>query len=174
MLSRRNFLKGALACTLLYPFGDALAAENEERILNMLNTHTGETLEIKYFANGAYDQGAIDRLNYLLRCHYTNEVKPVDVRLLDLLCSIKDRIGRTKQIRVISGYRSPSYNCLLRSEGHRVARASFHMKARAIDFTIPGVTNHDLSRLAKSFAAGGVGVYSAFVHIDTGPQRIWG
>lgn len=174
MLSRRNFLKGALACALLYPFGDVLAAESEERVLNMLNTHTGETLEVKYYANGAYDQQAIDRLNYLLRCHYTNEVKPVDVRLLDLLCDIKDRVGRDKQIRIISGYRSPSYNGLLRSEGHRVARGSFHMKARAIDFAIPGIANHDLSRLAKSFAAGGVGIYSAFVHIDTGPRRFWG
>ncbi len=174
MLNRRNFLKGALACMLLYPLGDAVASEKEERVLNILNTHTGESLDVKYFANGTYDQKAVDQLNYLLRCHYTNEIKPMDVRLLDILCDIKDRIGRDKQVQIISGYRSPSYNGLLRSEGHRVARGSFHMKGRAIDFTIPGIANHDLSRHARSFAAGGVGRYSAFVHIDTGPRRFWG
>lgn len=174
MLSRRSFLKGAMACALLYPFGDVLAAQREERLLSLLNTHTGESLEVKYFANGSYDQAAVDQLSYLLRCHYTNEVKPYDVKLLDLLCAIKERAGGDRQIKVISGYRSPAYNSQLRNSGHRVAKNSYHLKGRAIDFVIPGVGTGDLARMARSFSAGGVGRYSAFVHIDDGPRRSWG
>ena len=120
-----------------------------------------------------YDRDAIGRINNLLRCHYSNEIKPMDIRVLDLLCDIKDITGRNKEVYIISGYRSPAYNEYLRRTGRGVVKDSLHLQARAIDFRIPNVNNNKLAVLAKSFYTGGVGKYPDFVHIDTGRVRYW-
>jgi uncharacterized protein YcbK (DUF882 family) len=173
MITRRNFVKTFVACTTLYPFRNALAFRKNERILNLHNVHTGEKLNIKYYAFNNYDNDAIDQINYFLRCHYTNEVKEIDVEVIDLLCDIKDRIAKNKEIQIISGYRSQTYNDLLVNEGRHVSKNSLHIHGMAIDFTIDGITNRRISRIAKSFAAGGVGRYQDFVHIDVGRVRYW-
>ncbi|MEW6740452.1 MAG: DUF882 domain-containing protein [Nitrospirota bacterium] len=176
MISRRNFLKAVAAgIAAVYPFKNAMASQKTapEKTLNMYNTHTGESINIKYYASGIYDPDALNEINYLLRDHYTNEVKAIDVKTLDLLCDIKDIFGKGKQVKIISGYRSFEYNEYLRSLGRRVSKNSLHLQGIAIDFEIPGVSNHELYRIAKSFGAGGVGHYPEFVHIDTGRIRYW-
>lgn len=173
MVSRRGFLKAVAAGIAAYPFNKALAYQKTERVLNMYNTHTGESIDIKYYSSGIYDKDALDRINYLLRCHYTNEVEAMDVRVLDLLSGISAFFGKNKQVQIISGYRSPAYNQYLRSLGRRVSKNSLHIQGFAIDFTIPGTGNHEIVSAAKSFAAGGVGYYPEFVHIDSGRIRYW-
>lgn len=174
MISRRALLKTFLAAVTLRPARRALAApEPGDGFLSLYNIHTEETLATTYRVGGKYDPKALDAINRILRCHYSNEVKPVDVGVLDLLCGIKDRYGAEKRIHVISGYRSPAYNALLRKQGHRVAGGSFHLRGLAVDFALPGVRNHELFLAARSFAAGGVGNYPEFVHIDVGPIRFW-
>jgi uncharacterized protein YcbK (DUF882 family) len=98
---------------------------------------------------------------------------PIDIKVIDLLCDIKDRCGRNKEITIISGYRSSLYNGLLRRQGRNVSRNSLHLEGRAIDFTIEGVSKRKLVYIAKSFKAGGVGKYPEFVHIDVGDLRYW-
>ena len=149
MITRRSFVKTFIACTTLYPFRNALAFSKNERILKLNNIHTGEKLNIKYYAFNTYDTEAIDQINYFLRCHYTNEVKKIDVEVIDLLCDIKDRIDKSKEIQVISGYRSPVYNDLLVSEGRHVSKKSLHIQGMAIDFAIDGITNRRISRVAS-------------------------
>jgi uncharacterized protein YcbK (DUF882 family) len=178
MFSRREFLKTmAAGIAAVYPFKKAFASQKafseNEKTLNMYNTHTGESINIRYYASGIYDPDALNEINYLLRDHYTNEVKAIDVKALDLLCDIKDIIGKDKQVKIISGYRSFEYNEYLRSLGRRVSKNSLHLQGLAIDFEIPGVSNYELYRIAKSFRAGGVGHYPEFVHIDTGRMRFW-
>jgi uncharacterized protein YcbK (DUF882 family) len=178
MISRRNFLKTVAAgVAAVYPFKKAFASQKAfletEKTLNMYNTHTGESINIKYHGFGVYDSNALDRINHFLRCHYTNEVRAIDVKLLDLLCDIQSIFGNGTQIKIISGYRSLEYNEYLRSLGRRVSKNSLHLQGVAIDFEIPGVSNYELYRIAKSFGAGGVGLYSEFVHIDTGRVRYW-
>ncbi|MEW6108125.1 MAG: DUF882 domain-containing protein [Nitrospirota bacterium] len=173
MISRRNFIKAIAAATAFYPFRDVIASGEGQRSLNLCNIHTDERLDITYFYAGRYDYEALSKLNYLLRCHYTNEVRPIDINVLDLLCEIKERIDRNAQIQVISGYRSPEYNDYLASLGRHVSRNSYHMKGLALDFSIEGVSNNALSDIARSLASGGVGKYPEFVHIDVGPIRYW-
>ncbi|MDI6801659.1 MAG: DUF882 domain-containing protein [Thermodesulfovibrionales bacterium] len=173
MISRRSFLKVLAAGAAVYPFKNAMAAKKNEKILNLHNTHTGENLEIKYCISGAYDHEALNEINYFLRCHYANEIKTLDVKLLDLLSEIQNIAGKDKQAQIISGYRSVAYNEYLRGIGKGVSKNSLHLQGLAIDFTISGVSNHELFRIAKSFAAGGVGLYPEFVHIDTGRIRYW-
>lgn len=173
MISRRNFLKAVVAGMTVYPFKKVLASTNNERALRMYNIHTGESLDIKYYDSGIYDLKALKEINHLLRCHYTNEVKDIDPRVIDLLQSIREITGKNKRIEIISGYRSPLYNKYLIEKGRHVVRNSLHQQGLAIDFTIPGVGNERLSSIARSFAAGGVGKYPEFVHIDTGRVRNW-
>ncbi|MCL4537823.1 MAG: DUF882 domain-containing protein [Nitrospirae bacterium] len=173
MISRRGFIKAIAAGMAILPFKKALASSKTERMLNLHNTHTGESVNIKYYDSGIYDPDALNEINYLLRDHYTNEVKAIDVKALDLLCNIKDIFGKDKQVKIISGYRSFEYNEYLRSLGRRVSKNSLHLHGLAIDFVIPGVSNYELFRIAKSFGVGGVGHYPEFVHIDTGRIRYW-
>ncbi len=173
MVTRRNFIK-VLALVALFGYtGDLIAFEEKERVLDLYNIHTGERLNVQYYSSGLYDQKAIDEINRLLRCHYSNEIKPVDIEVIDLLCGVKNSVGSGEEVHIISGYRSPAYNEYLRSCGRGVVKDSLHLQGRAIDFCIPNVSNNRLSALAKSFFAGGVGTYPGFVHIDNGRMRYW-
>jgi uncharacterized protein YcbK (DUF882 family) len=175
VISRRRFLKTALAASAVLPFRarTARATEKTERTLNLYNVHTQESLDICYFNDGRYDYEALERINYLLRCHYSNEVKVIAPGVLDLLSDIKDIMARNEPIKIISGYRSPAYNEHLRELGRHVARNSYHMRGLAIDFVFAGVNTKKIAGIAKSFDSGGVGTYPDFVHIDVGPVRYW-
>jgi len=173
MITRRTFLQGLAAAAVLLRFSAAHGNVPPERILNLYNVHTDEYLDITYFSDGKYDLGALDKINHLMRCHYANEVRPIDIRVLDLLSEIKERLGRDKRVEVISGYRSNEYNEYLRARSKKVSRDSYHLQGLAIDFTVSGISKKSLSDLAKSFYAGGVGIYREFVHIDVGPVRYW-
>lgn len=174
MISRRDFLKTIAAGAAVYPFKSALASSiTGERILNAFNIHTGESLNIIYYASGRYDYSALREINYFLRCHYTNKIETIDIKLIDLLSSIQNILGVDKQLQIISGYRSVEYNEYLRSIGRRVSKNSLHLLGLAVDFTLPHIKNSELFDIAKSFKIGGVGLYPEFVHVDTGRIRYW-
>ena len=179
MTSRRTFISQMLLLLMFSSYAGEIpafeipASDQKDRILKLYNTHTGERLHVKYCSCGLYDKDAIDGINKLMRCHYTNEIKPIDVEVLDLLCDIKDRIEKNTEIQIISGYRSPAYNDYLWREGHGVVKNSMHLQGRAIDFYLPHIHNSKLFTLAQSFRVGGVGHYPDFVHIDNGRVRYW-
>jgi len=181
MTSRRDFLKALFAAAGMYVTDSVLSSQSvlaalarpRMRTLNLLNIHTEERLSLHYGTKGIWRDDDLDRVNYLLRCHYTDQIKPIDPDVVNLLCRIKDRFGSKRQVKIISGYRSRQYNEYLRCSGHCVAKESLHVKGLAVDFSIPGVRTRDISRAAKRLAAGGVGRYPDFVHIDTGRVRHW-
>jgi uncharacterized protein YcbK (DUF882 family) len=174
MISRRGFIKTVIAGALsIYSSKKVNATFIEDRSLNLYNIHTKENINIKYFEQGIYKPDALQRINHFLRCHFTNEVKELDVKLLDLLSGIHKIFGLDKQIHVVSGYRSLEYNEYLRSIGRRVSKNSLHLLGLAADIFIPGISNYELYKTAMAFEAGGVGHYSEFVHIDTGRKRYW-
>jgi uncharacterized protein YcbK (DUF882 family) len=139
----------------------------------MENIHTGERLNIPYCLSGIYDLEALEKINYFLRCHYTNKVMPIDMKVLDLLSEIKDRIGNQSSIQIVSGYRSDVYNDKLTCNSRNVSKNSLHLQGRAIDFSIEGISSSKIVRIAQSCRAGGVGEYPEFVHIDVGRIRFW-
>jgi hypothetical protein len=115
-----------------------------------------------------------DRFHPFLRDHFTNQATHMDVRLIGVLTQVARRF-RASRIEVLSGYRSPKYNLMLRKKGHQVARTSQHMEGHAVDFRIRGVPTTVLLRYVRSLRLGGVGYYphSQFVHSDTGKIRFW-
>ena len=179
-LTRRQFLKLAslLAAGLTLP--QPLCAiprpeDRGERILKFYNTHTRERLNVCYARGGQVDRDAIQAVNAILRDHRTNEVHPIDLRLLDLLHTIRLKAGRDSCLHIISGYRSPATNAKLRRNSRKVAKKSLHMRGHAADIRIPGIRTAKLREIALNLARGGVGYYprSDFVHVDIGRVRSW-
>lgn len=179
---RRTFLKASLLTVLAVSGGQfAWARELLEDGLppgkiSLYNTHTSERLEVTFRdRTGEYDLAALDEINWLLRCHYADEVHEIDVRTIEFLSMVDQRLGGNHDFHVISGYRSPAYNERLRQEGRGVAKRSLHLAGRAVDVRIPGVRLPLLQRAALSLKYGGVGYYprSDFVHLDSGQFRTW-
>jgi uncharacterized protein YcbK (DUF882 family) len=181
-LSRRRFLGlGAVATAAALAPGRALAAatpRGPERVLSFFNTHTGERLQTAYCCAGEYQHEALKAINYILRDFRANEVKPIDPKLLDLLHELGGTLETDRPFHIISGYRSPHTNSMLRERGGAqsgVASGSLHQHGKAIDIRIPGVALDHLRAAARSLKLGGVGYYpsSNFVHVDTGRVRFW-
>jgi uncharacterized protein YcbK (DUF882 family) len=144
------------------------------RAVHLKNIHTEETLEAVYFDQGQYVPDALDAVNKVLRDFRTGDVYPIAPRLLDLVSEVRGRLGSTAPVQVISGYRSPKTNAMLREESAGVAQHSFHMEGMAIDIVLEDVELDRLHQAALSLGRGGVGYYPArFVHLDVGPVRQW-
>jgi uncharacterized protein YcbK (DUF882 family) len=149
-----------------------------ERVLSFFNTHTGERLTAAYCCGGEYQPDALAQINHILRDFRVNEIKPIDPKLLDLLHELGGTLETDRPFHVISGYRSPHTNAVLRERGGAqtgVASKSLHMVGKAIDIRVPGVKLDHLRGAARSLKLGGVGYYPAsnFVHVDTGRVRFW-
>jgi len=172
-LTRRAFVKliGAAGLAAALPTHAASA----QRQLAFAHTHTGESANVIYWRDGAYDTAALRRVNALLRDFRTGEVHPIEPALLDFLHEVRCVLECDLPFEVISGYRSPSTNDMLRRSTSGVASGSLHLAGRAIDLRVPGISTARLRDTAAGLRRGGVGYYptSGFVHLDTGRVRQW-
>jgi hypothetical protein len=101
----------------------------------------------------------------------------MDRRLFDILWEVYRDVDGKQPIKIISAYRSPATNAMLRRRSSGVARFSQHMLGHAMDFYIPGVPLEQIRAAGLRLQRGGVGFYptsgSPFVHLDTGSIRHW-
>ncbi len=152
-------------------------ASAEKRTLKLYYVHTGERAEITYKVNGRYSQAGLQKLNRFLRDWRRNEPTKMDPRLFDVVWEAYRRTGSREYIHVISGYRSPATNEMLRRTRGGQAKKSQHMLGKAMDFYIPGVPLSKLRAIGFKIGGGGVGYYprsgSPFVHLDVGNVRAW-
>ena len=95
--------------------------------------------------------------------------------MFDILYEIRERAGSDAPFELISAYRSPETNAMLRRTTAGVASKSLHTHGRAIDVRLPGVDTEVLRNIALEMERGGVGYYadSNFIHVDTGRVRRW-
>jgi uncharacterized protein YcbK (DUF882 family) len=185
MLHRRAFLgigASAVASTLVPIKARAATtgsiARAPERTLSFFNTHTGERLKATYCSGGCYKPEALQELNHIMRDFRVNEVKPIDPRVFDLLHELGGTLETDQPFHIISGYRSPETNAMLRERGGAstgVASHSLHLVGQAIDIRVPGIRLEHLRDAARSLKIGGVGFYPDlnFVHVDVGRVRYW-
>lgn len=145
------------------------------RALTLFNTHTDEAVTATFSAGGKYDPAVLARFNTVLRDHRSGEVGAIDPALFDYLFEVAERADAEPAFDVISGFRSPSSNELLRSRSSGVAKGSLHLQGKAVDVRLRGVQTAKFHTLALDLARGGVGYYpkSDFVHLDTGRVRHW-
>ncbi|MCF6343622.1 MAG: DUF882 domain-containing protein [Devosiaceae bacterium] len=152
-------------------------ASRDTRSLYIYYSSTKETAKITFKRNGRYDKKGLTQLNQLLRDWRRNEPTNMDPTLFDLVWEVYKESGATGPIHVVSAYRSPATNEMLRSRSRAVARSSRHTRGQALDFFIPGVSTKKLREIALKKQVGGVGYYptanSPFVHLDTGNVRAW-
>lgn len=176
--TRRWFLgaAGAMAACLATPL-QAQTVPNRMRLdrLALHNLHTNERLEVQFRQGRDYDRRALAALNHLLRDWRQNEVRAIDPRLFDMMAEIAARVGQPARFGIVSGYRSPKTNEMLRRNGGGAARRSLHMVGQAIDLKLEGAKLPRVRQAAIDMRAGGVGYYarSGFVHVDTGDVRSW-
>lgn len=173
-IQRRHFLAGAgLSLVLRAP----ALANTGVRSLAFDNIHTGEKLRVDYWIDGAYQPEALDQVNHVLRDFRTGDSHPMAPGLLDLLVQLRRQLDTAEPLSVISGYRSPVTNAMLRGENLHsgVASKSLHMQGLAIDIRVPGRSLANVHDAALALRGGGVGYYPAsdFVHMDVGRVRRW-
>lgn len=152
-------------------------ALNETRTLSFHHTHSDEDLTVTFKRDGRYDEEALKKLNYFLRDWRSQEQTTMDRRLFDILWEVYRDVDGKKPINIISSYRSPATNAMLRRRSAGVARFSQHMLGHAMDFYIPDVPLEQVRAAGLRLQRGGVGFYptsgSPFVHLDTGSIRHW-
>jgi uncharacterized protein YcbK (DUF882 family) len=152
-------------------------AENETRTLSFHHTHSNEDLTVTIKRNGRYDEAALKQLNHYLRDWRTQDETVMDRHLFDILWEVYRDVDGKQPIQIISSYRSPATNAMLRRRSSGVARHSQHMLGHAMDMYIPGVPLEQIRFAGLRLQRGGVGFYptsgSPFVHLDTGSIRHW-
>lgn len=180
-LTRRGVL-GAFAATAVSAaptysnaFG-LLRGAGDIRRVNMYSGRSGETLNTIYWVDGDYIPEALAEINYFMRDWRTDKQTQIDTRALDIWAAAHSLLEADAPFTMLSGYRSPETNAMLRTRSRSVARNSLHMKGQAADLRLQGRSVAQIARAAASCNAGGVGKYSGsnFVHMDCGPIRIWG
>jgi uncharacterized protein YcbK (DUF882 family) len=154
-------------------------AQNETRTLSFHHTHSDENLTVTFKRDGRYDDDALKQLNHFLRDWRSQDETVMDRHLFDILWEVYRDVDGKQPIQIISSYRSPATNAMLRhrSANSGVARFSQHMLGHAMDFYIPGVPLEQIRYAGLRLQRGGVGFYptsgSPFVHLDTGSIRHW-
>ncbi len=177
--STTGYCAGLASLLLLAGAGSVqdATALNETRTLSFHHTHSNEDLTVTFKRDGRYDEEALKQLNHFLRDWRSQDQTTMDRRLFDILWEVYRDVDGKQPINIISSYRSPATNSMLRRRSSGVARHSQHMLGHAMDFYIPGVALADIRAAGLRLQRGGVGFYptsgSPFVHLDTGSIRHW-
>ena len=153
-----------------------LRGSGDIRRLRMYSGRTGESLDTIYWIDGEYIGEAVKEINLFMRDWRNNKVMQIDTRTIDIMAASHRMLEADEPYMLVSGYRSPETNAMLRSRSRAVARNSLHMKGQAADLRLKSRSVAQMARAASACHAGGVGRYtrSDFVHMDCGQVRSWG
>ena len=175
VLNRRTFLGAAVAAAATAAIVPTRAVSFAPRSVKLYNVHTGEWLRTVYWADGHYIREAVRDINWILRDHWTDEIRPMNAGVIDIMEMLRNRLDTSEPFLVVCGYRSAETNHRLAMHSRGVAKNSYHIKGMAIDLRTEGRSVQQLRDAALSLQAGGVGYYprSEFVHVDCGPVRRW-
>jgi len=180
-ISRRALL-GAFAATAVTAaptFANAtgfLRGGGDIRRIRMYSGRTGERIDMVYWIEGNNIRDAMGEVNHFMRDWRADDVKAIDTRTVDIMAAAHNLMDANEPYMLLSGYRSPKTNQMLRSRSRGVARNSLHVKGQAADLRLGSRTVTQMARAAMACNAGGVGKYSRsnFVHMDCGQVRSWG
>ena len=179
--SRRALLRAfattaAAAAPVMANATGFLRGAGDVRRLRMYNGRAGESLDMIYWIEGDYIAPALEEINHFMRDWRTDQVHPIDMRTVDIMAAAHRLLETSEPYTLLSGYRSPETNAMLRRRSSGVARNSRHIRGEAADLRINSRSVGQIYRAARACNAGGVGRYSRsnFVHMDCGPVRTWG
>ncbi|MBM3577895.1 MAG: DUF882 domain-containing protein [Alphaproteobacteria bacterium] len=168
-----------LCLTTLAPkITETAVANGDTRTIHLYHAHTHESISATYLVNGQYDSNVLQQLNWFLRDWRRDEPTNMDPRLFDVVWEAYRSAGVGDQVvNVVSAYRSPETNAMLRARSRAVAKYSQHMLGKAMDTTMPGLPMSQVREIGMRMQRGGVGYYpnagTPFVHLDVGNVRHW-
>lgn len=156
-------------------FSGSSGYSTDTRNLKFYHTHTGDSVDVTYYLNGAYNPHAMEDLKVFLADWRDAQQQEIDPQLLDILWQVQQKTGNDDVFEVISAYRSSQTNEMLRQNSTGVAKTSQHVLGKAIDVRLRGLDTTTLRDTARELGLGGVGYYASsnFVHIDSGRPRTW-
>ena len=180
-VTRRGILRAFAATALVAAptysnaFG-LMRGSGDFRRIKMYSGRTGETLDTIYWIDGDYIRDAVREVNHFMRDWRRDETTDIDLRTIDIMAAAHNLMDASEPYMLLSGYRSPETNAMLRARSRGVAKNSLHVKGQAADLRLGSRSVRDMARAAAACRAGGVGSYSRsnFVHMDCGPIRTWG
>ena len=142
----------------------------------MYSGRTGEKIDMIYWIDGEYIKDAYKEITYFMRDWRTDDAIPIDLRTVDIMAAAHNLLDISEPYMLLSGYRCPETNAMLRSRSRGVAKNSLHMKGQAADLRLASRSVNQMAKAASACHAGGVGRYSRsnFVHMDCGAVRTWG
>ena len=179
-LTRRALL-GAFAATAVVAaptYSNAagfLRGGGDIRRIRMYSGRTSERIDMVYWVDGKYIKDAVKEVNHFMRDWRSDQVKSVDLRTVDIMAATHNLLDVSEPYMLLSGYRSPQTNAMLRRRSRGVAKNSLHMKGQAADLRLSSRSVSQMGKAAMACRAGGVGQYyrSNFVHMDCGVIRSW-
>lgn len=180
-ISRRGLLAAFAATAIVaapsFPQAQGfLRGAGDIRRLRMYSNRTGERLDTIYWIDGEYIGEAVREISLFMRDWRNGQAVQIDTRAIDIMAAAHRLLDVSEPYQLLSGYRSPQTNAMLRSQSSGVARNSLHMRGQAADLRLDSRSVAQVARAAASCAAGGVGRYSGsnFTHMDCGDVRTWG
>ncbi|MBD0864833.1 MAG: DUF882 domain-containing protein [Rhodobacteraceae bacterium] len=179
-LSRRSLIgvfaaTAVIATPTLSRAAGFLRGGGDIRRVRMYSDRTGERIDTIYWIDGDYIKDAVREISYFMRDWRTDQVKSIDLRTIDIMAAAHNMMDSNEPYMLLSGYRSPQTNAMLRTRSEGVAKNSLHMEGQAADLRLASRSVGEIAQAAAKCNAGGVGSYarSNFVHMDCGPIRIW-
>ena len=180
-LTRRGLLRAFAATALVAAptYSNAagfLRGGGDIRRIKMYSGRTGERIDMIYWVDGKYIKESVAEIHNFMRDWRTNDVKFIDLRTIDIMSAAHNLMDINEPYMLLSGYRSPKTNAMLRARSRGVAKNSLHMQGQAADVRLDSRSVNQMAKAAAACRAGGVGRYSrsGFVHMDCGPVRSWG
>lgn len=180
-VTRRGLLRSFAATALIAApyYANAagfLRGAGDIRQISMYSGRTGERINTIYWIEGEYIDDALNEVNHFMRDWRNDKVKNIDRRNVDIMSAARRLLDTDEPYMMLSGYRSPETNAMLRSRSRGVARNSLHIQGQAADLRLNSRSISQMARAAAACNSGGVGRYSRsnFVHMDCGPVRTWG
>lgn len=180
-ITRRGLL-GAFAATTVVAaptysnaFG-LLRGAGDVRRVAMYSGRTGESIDTIYWIEGEYIKDAAREISYFMRDWRQDETIAIDMRTIDIIAAAHRLMDTGEPYMLLSGYRTPATNAMLRARSRGVAKHSLHMEGQAADLRLKSRSVNQIYSAAQACHAGGVGKYSKsnFVHMDCGIIRTWG
>lgn len=179
IITRRDLLALGLvtAASTIFPLKARAVSEkiSSQKELFFYNVYTKENINTVYWKDGMYLPDELARINHIFRDIRSGKEREININLLDLLFKVKEQLKSEDPFHVMSGYRTPKSNAMLRKRKKGVAKNSLHMYGKAVDISIPGYSLRGIRKAAMKLQAGGVGYYprSKFLHLDVGEVRYW-
>lgn len=180
LVSRRSLLRIFAASTVVAAptyakaFGFLKGAGDVRRV-HMYSGRSGETVNAIYWVDGNYIPEVVKEISHFMRDLRADSTIPMNPHNMDIIAATHHMLDTKEPYMLLSGYRTPATNAMLRSESRGVAKNSLHMKGMAADLRLKSRTVSQMAAAAQACSAGGVGHYyrSNFVHMDCGPVRTW-